>query len=102
MGTRGINLFGARRGWRVVNATPWPLYPQERGQVSIVQEAGWASAPFGMGAENLASTGDRAPNHTARSEWLYSVPNPGPQLATITFCGSGSRYIATVLLPCSY
>jgi hypothetical protein len=62
-GSRGINLFRARRGW-VFNATPWPLYARERGPVPIVQEAGWASAPFGIGAENIASTGGRAPPPT--------------------------------------
>jgi hypothetical protein len=43
-------------GW-VVNATPRPLYPQERDPVSIVQEAGWAPGPVWTGAENLAPTG---------------------------------------------
>jgi len=33
------------------------LYPQERDQVPIVQEAGWASGPVWMGMENLASVG---------------------------------------------
>ena len=31
-------------GW-VVNATPRPLYPQEKDPVPIVYEAGWASDP---------------------------------------------------------
>jgi hypothetical protein len=35
---------GARRGW-VINTTPWPLYPQERAPVPIVEEAEWAWAP---------------------------------------------------------
>jgi hypothetical protein len=39
-------------GW-VVNATPRPLYPRERDQVPIVQEAGWAPGPIWTGAENL-------------------------------------------------
>jgi hypothetical protein len=37
-GSRGIALLfnlGARRGW-VVNATTWPLYPQERDPIPIV------------------------------------------------------------------
>ena len=31
-------------GW-VVNAMPWPLYPQRRDSVPTVQEAGWAQGP---------------------------------------------------------
>jgi len=42
-------------GW-LVNATPQPLYPQEK-PVLIVEEAGWASEPVWTGAENPAPTG---------------------------------------------
>jgi catalase len=42
-GSRGIALLflnlSARWGW-VVNTMPWPLYPQERKPVPIVQETG--------------------------------------------------------------
>jgi hypothetical protein len=31
------------RRWCLVNATPRNLYPRERDQLPIVQEAGWAS-----------------------------------------------------------
>ena len=33
--------LSARWEW-VVNATPLPLYPRERDQILIIQEAGWA------------------------------------------------------------
>jgi hypothetical protein len=36
-------------GW-VVNATPRPLYPQERDPLPIVQEVGWAPGPAWTGA----------------------------------------------------
>jgi len=53
-------------GW-VVNATPQPLYPQENPEPTV-QEAGWASELVWTGAENLAPTGIRFPDHSARSE----------------------------------
>ena len=56
-------------GW-VVNATPRPLYPGEKDQVSIVQEAGWAPGPVWTGAENLAPTGIRSRDRPACSESL--------------------------------
>jgi len=43
-------------GW-VVNATPRPLYPQERDPISIVSEAGLAPLSVWTGAENLAPAG---------------------------------------------
>ena len=64
-----LNL-GARCGW-VVTATPRPLYPWERDPVRIVSEAGWALEPVWAGAENVATTGIRSPDHEARSESLY-------------------------------
>ena len=36
--------------------------------VRVVQEAGWAPGPVWTGAENLATTGIRSPDRTARSE----------------------------------
>ena len=36
---------------------PELLYPKERDQVPIVQEAGWALGPVWMGMENLAPMG---------------------------------------------
>ena len=40
-------------GW-VVNASPRPLHPKERGPVSIIHEAGWVPGPVWTGAEKLA------------------------------------------------
>ena len=37
------------------NATPQPLYPRTREQVSTVQEAGWAAGQFWTAAENFYS-----------------------------------------------
>ena len=61
-----------------VQATSWPLYPQERYPVPIVQEAGWAPGPVWTGAENLAATGIRSPDFSARSESLYRLIYRGP------------------------
>jgi hypothetical protein len=41
--------------------------------VPSVQEAGWASEPVWIGAENLAPTGLRSPDLPARSELLYRL-----------------------------
>jgi hypothetical protein len=65
-------------GW-MGNATPWKLYPQEREQVPIVQEAGWAPGPIWTVVENLAHTGIRSTDLPARSESLYLPRYPGSQ-----------------------
>jgi len=57
----------------VVNTTLWPLFTP----VPIVQEAGWASGPVWIGAENLATTGIRSPDRPARSESLNRLSYPG-------------------------
>ena len=57
-------LAPTRWGW-VVNVTPWPLYPQERDPVPIVQEAGWSPGPVWADVENLALTGIRSPDRPA-------------------------------------
>ena len=54
-----------------VSATPRPLYPGDLNPVHIVQEAGLASGPVLMGAENLPVTGARSPDRPARSKSLY-------------------------------
>jgi hypothetical protein len=57
----------------VVNSTPRPLYPRERDPVPIVWEAGWAPGPVWTAAKNLAPTGIRFPDRSARSESLYRL-----------------------------
>jgi hypothetical protein len=49
--------------------------------VPIVQEAGWAPGPVLTGAENLATTGIRSPDRSARSESLYRLSYRGPHNA---------------------
>ena len=52
--------------WRwVSNATPLPLYPQERDPVPILREAGWAPRPIWTGKANLTRTVFRTPDHPA-------------------------------------
>ena len=64
-------------GW-VVNATPQPLYPRERNQVPIVQEAGWAPGPVWTGAQNLDPTRSRFPDPPACGKSLYRLSYRGP------------------------
>ena len=45
--------------------------------VPIVQEAGWASEPVWIGAENLVPTGIRSPDLPALSESQYRLRHPG-------------------------
>ena len=56
--------LSARRGC-VVSSTPLPYFAPEKDPVPIVQEAGWA--PVWAGAENLATNGNRSPDHPART-----------------------------------
>ena len=54
-----------RGGW----SRPCPgHFTPRKDPVPIVQEAGWAPGPFRTGAENIAFTGIRSPEHAARSE----------------------------------
>jgi len=46
--------------------------------VPVVLETGWAPGPVWTGAENLAPTGIRSPDHPASSEMLYRLSYPGP------------------------
>ena len=74
--SRGMALLfldhGTRRGWGV-SVTPWPLFTPGKDPVPIVQEAGWAPGPVWTGAENLAPTGIRSPDHPARTQSLYRL-----------------------------
>jgi len=55
------------------------LYSRERDPVPIAQDAGWAPGSVWTGAENLAPTGKRSPDHPTRSESLYRLSYPGPR-----------------------
>ena len=67
--------LGARWRW-VVNATHRPLYPRERAQVPIVQEAGWAPGPFWTGAKKSRLHRDSIPGPCSASESLYRLSYP--------------------------
>jgi hypothetical protein len=67
-----INL-GARWGW-FVNATPWPLYSQERSLVQVLEKAGWAPWPVWTVMKSRkarVSTSVRTPDRPASSETPY-------------------------------
>jgi hypothetical protein len=76
---RGIALLfhnhGTRWGW-VVSSTSLPYFTLGKDPVPIVQESGWAPGPVWTGAENLAPTGTRSPDHPARSQSLYRLSYP--------------------------
>jgi len=76
---RGIALLfldhGTRRGWGV-SVTPRPLFTPGKDPVPTVQEAGWTLGPVWTGAENLAPTGIRSPDRSARSQSLYRLCYP--------------------------
>jgi hypothetical protein len=62
-----------RGGW----TTPCPShFTPGRGQVSIVQGAGWTSGPAWTSMENLAPTGVRSPDRPAHSKSLYRLSYP--------------------------
>jgi hypothetical protein len=62
------------RGWST--SRPGRLYPR-KDPVPIVQEAGWASKPVSIDAENIFPTGIRSPDLPASSELLYRLRHPG-------------------------
>jgi len=55
---------------------PRPLFTPGKDSVPIVQEAGWAPGPVWTGAENLAPTGIRSPDHPARKQSLHRLCYP--------------------------
>ena len=59
--------------------------------VPIVQEAGWASKPDWIGAENLAPTAIRSPDLPARSESLYRLSHPGSSPVISSALNEGER-----------
>jgi hypothetical protein len=67
---------------KVVNATPQPLYPQERQPVFTIQENERTPWSDWKGAENIAPTRIRTPDCQARSESLYRRRYPGPPAVT--------------------
>jgi hypothetical protein len=69
----------------VVNATPRPIYTRERDKLSLVQKAVRALDTVWTGVRNLASNGIRHPGIPARSESLYLLRHPGPQLVAKSF-----------------
>ena len=48
--------------------------------VPIVQEAGWAPGPVWTGAENLAPSWNRSPDHPARSAVAIPTELPRTQI----------------------
>ena len=56
--------------------------PSGKRPIRVVQEAEaeWAPGTVWTGAENLAATGIRSPDRSARSESLYRLRCLGPQL----------------------
>jgi hypothetical protein len=61
--------------------TPGPYrFTPEHDLVLIVQKAGWAPGSVWKGTENLSLTGIRSPDRPARSESLYRLLYPGPNL----------------------
>jgi len=79
---RGIALLfhdrGTRRGW-VVSSTPWPHFTPGKDQVSILQEAGWASGPVWTGGRSRPHRNSN-PDHPARSQSLYRLSYPAHTL----------------------
>ena len=75
----------ALEGGKGQRHAPAALYPG-KDPVPIVQEAGWAPGPVGIGAENLAPTGIRSPDSPARSQSLYRLSYPAHQFKYKVYC----------------
>ena len=66
--------LGARLGW-VVNAMPWPLYPQERSDTHYT--GGCVGLRAGLDwCEKSRPTGIRSPDRQARRQSLYRLRYP--------------------------
>jgi hypothetical protein len=78
-----LDLGARRSGWSAPRSgrfTPW------KDPVPIVQEAGWAPGPVWTAAKNLALTGIRSPDRSARSQSLYRLSYRAPTfLCTIVY-----------------
>ena len=61
-------------GGGAVNATPRPLYPQNRHPIPILREAGLAQGSAQTGTDNLVPTGIRSQDRKS----LYRLSYPGP------------------------
>jgi hypothetical protein len=59
-----------------VSVTPRPLSIPGKHPVPIVQVVGWAPGPVWRGTENLAATGIRFQDRSARSQSLYRLSYP--------------------------
>jgi hypothetical protein len=75
--SRGFIDLDTRMEWGV-SVTPRLLSNPGKDPVLIVQEAGWAPEPVWTGAENLAPTGTRSPDRSARSQSLYRLATRPP------------------------
>ena len=62
----------ALEGVRGQRHAPAALYPGKDPLLNV-EEAGWAPWPVWTGAENIATTGIRAPDRPARSQSLYRI-----------------------------
>jgi hypothetical protein len=61
----------------LVRATPRPLYFRDKGTVTDVREAEWASGTAWTGLENFAHTGFRNSNSPELSQTPYLLRCPG-------------------------
>jgi hypothetical protein len=100
---QAVRPIGTRRWWGV-SVTLRPLFTLGKDTAPIVQEVGWAPGPFWTGAENLASTGIRCPDRPARSQSLYRLRYPAPDILNSQFIFRNENftlyihYIAQLLL----
>ena len=77
---RGIAILfhdrGTRREW-VVSSTPRPHFTPGKGQVPILQEAGWAPGPVWSGGKPRPQR-DSIPDRPVRSSVTIPTELPGP------------------------
>jgi hypothetical protein len=93
--SRGIGLLcfqtSALERGEGLASRPGFFLPPEKDPVPLVQEAGWAPEPVWTGAENLAPTGIRSPDRSARSQSLYRLRYPAHGLHTVQPVNWGNR-----------
>jgi len=59
--------------------------PPGKDPVPIALEDGWVPGSIWTVVVNLAPTGIRSPDHPVRSESLYQLTYPGPEMPSVSF-----------------
>jgi hypothetical protein len=89
--------LGTRRGW-VISTTPRPLYPGKT-RYPLYRRLGGPQGRSGRVLKNLAPTGIRSPDRSARSQSLYRLSYPAHH-QEVPSCIYSNWYTQSVYASC--